>query len=548
MSSELPEHERSELTPHPATDGTSVEPPATPAQYSSVTVDSVSSELGHRLHPTSLMFDVLSHGKTFVIPVALAVFGAASGDLFWSVIAGIMFVPALMVSIFRYFTLRYSIQDGQLVVTKGLFFRSIRTVPVERIQNVDLVQNVLHRMCNVAEVRVETASGTEPEASLRVLSMAQVAKLRTAVFEKRAAKRPPDEESTIQIDSPAEGQVDFAQSGETLLQIPVDWLVRAGLASNRGILMIGILVGLSYQFDLEDRIDLERARQLVPQSLNTVATVVGSRMAVIVVLLMLRLLGIVWYLLRFHGYRLTRYGEDLRISCGLLTKVSATLPRRRVQFISVHRTLLMRWMGLSAIRIETAGGAGKENEDASGTVSRRWFVPVVPNERVAELLAKLRPGLIWDMADLDWKPLARRAGRRLIRMALIQSFVIVAIGLAITRPWGWAAGVVVLPLLIWWAIKRSRSMRYARTEDGVVYRSGVLNRKTSMTFFEKIQTLRVDQSPFDRRWKMAELSVDTAAAGPADHRIKIPLLDEVFAREEYQQLVERAASHQPSHG
>ena len=28
----------------------------------------------------------------------------------------------------------------------------------------------------------------------------------------------------------------------------------------------------------------------------------------------------------------------------------------------------------------------------------------------------------------------------------------------------------------------------------------------------------------------------------------VPLLDEVFAREEYQKLVERAASHQPSYG
>ena len=56
------------------------------------------------------------------------------------------------------------------------------------------------------------------------------------------------------------------------------------------------------------------------------------------------------------------------------------------------------------------------------------------------------------------------------------------------------------------------------------------------------------QSPFDRRWKMAKLSVDTAAAGPADHRIKIPLLDEDFAREEHRHLVDRAAVHQPSYG
>ena len=91
-------------------------------------------------------------------------------------------------------------------------------------------------------------------------------------------------------------------------------------------------------------------------------------------------------------------------------------------------------------------------------------------------------------------------------------------------------------------------MRYARTDDGVVFRSGILTRKTSMTFYEKIQTLGVDQNLFDRRWKMARLSVDTAAAGPAEHRIDIPLLDQSFAWEELEELRNRSSRHEPSFG
>ena len=82
-------------------------------------------------------------------------------------------------------------------------------------------------------------------------------------------------------------------------------------------------------------------------------------------------------------------------------------------------------------------------------------------------------------------------------------------------------------------------MRYAETEFGVVYRSGLYNRKLSMTFFDRIQTLRLDQSPFDRRWKMATLSIDTAAAGPADHRVHVKYLDEQFAH----QCFSRLSSH-----
>ena len=208
----------------------------------------------------------------------------------------------------------------------------------------------------------------------------------------------------------------------------------------------------------------------------------------------------------------------------------------------------MRKFGLASIRIETAGGAGKQGESATESVSKRWFIPVIPEEKVAELLTALRPDIQWEESKLDFKPLAEKAGRRLCRLAIVQAVLLSGIGLLATRPWGWLIGVAALPFLIMWAIKKSKAMRYARTENGVVYRSGVFIRKTSVTFFEKIQTLRVDQSPFDRRWKMASLSVDTAAAGPADHRIDVPYLDEDFAREELQLLRLKTGQEQPVFG
>ena len=82
------------------------------------------------LHPTSLIFDVIAHGKTYLVPAAFGLWGAAKGDLTLLIMSAIIFIPALLTSVFRYFTYRYSIQGDQLVVTQGLIFRSTRTVPV----------------------------------------------------------------------------------------------------------------------------------------------------------------------------------------------------------------------------------------------------------------------------------------------------------------------------------------------------------------------------------------------------------------------------------
>ncbi len=503
------------------------------------------------LHPSSLVFDLISHFRQLLIPAAIALFSASQGSLSGMLFAIFLFFPAILFSVFRYFTLRYMVADGEMTIKQGLFFRRLRTIPVNRIQNIDLVQNPLHRLLRVAEVRVETASGKEAEATLRVLSMRQVSALRQELFAKGAAADTTGDLAVAALGDGGTGQdsgVPAPASEATLLEIPTDLLMRAGLASNRGMLLIGIAVGVFYQYDLESRFELRRLLQFLPELDGSILNVLLVSGAVLGVLAILRLFGVVWYILRFFGYRLTRHGEDLRVCCGLFTKVSATIPRKRIQFVSIHRTLLMRWMNLAAIRIETAGGGGGQADNASTMVSRRWFVPVIAESQVAQLLGELRPGLQWDEAALDWQPLASNARVRLIRIACIQSLVVAALGLALTRPWGWLAGIGLAPLLIAWAIKNSRAMRYCRSGEKLVYRSGVLNHKTSLTFFDKVQTARFDQSPFDRRWKQARLTIDTAAAGPAEHRIAIPYLDAAFADAEYQWISRISAAYQPDFG
>ena len=469
-----------------------------------------------RLHPTSLAFDLLSHVRSLIVPAVIGLFGAAQGQMTYLIIGAMFFIPTVVFSVIRYLSLKYQIRDGQLIVTKGIFFRRVRTVPVERIQNIDLVQNVLHRIFGVAEVRVETASGTEPEATLRVLSLEDVEKLRSFIFQGagQAVAASDDvaaSESAVRNVDGATGLASGAATQavpatEQLHSISLGMLIKAGLASNRGSVLIGVLVGLYFQFDLEKQFSFRQLEQLLPQGLSAIQQVLIAIAGSIVVLACLRIFGIVWYILRFFGYKLTRSGNDLRISCGLFTKVSATVPRNRIQFISIHQNLFMRWMGLATIRIETAGGSSGQ-EDATKSVSSRWFIPVLPDSQVAATLEQLRPGLCWSEQNFDWQPLAPRAGTRMLRIAIVTTVLIAAVGFGIWQPWGWIAGVVALPGLIWHATKKRKSRKYARSDDCVVYRSGVLTHKTGITFFEKIQTLEVSQTPFDKRWGLSLIHI-----------------------------------------
>lgn len=57
-----------------------------------------------------------------------------------------------------------------------------------------------------------------------------------------------------------------------------------------------------------------------------------------------------------------------------------------------------------------------------------------------------------------------------------------------------------------------------------------------MVRFAHMQTVSLRESPFDRRYGMAAVAVDTAGAGSTGHRVEVPYLDARVAAETLRRL------------
>ena len=95
-------------------------------------------------------------------------------------------IPSTIAAVARYLSFRVRYEGTELVIRSGLLFRNERHVPYARIQNLDAVRNVAHRLLGVAEVRVETGGGQAPEATIRVLHETVFEEMRRRIFEGRA--------------------------------------------------------------------------------------------------------------------------------------------------------------------------------------------------------------------------------------------------------------------------------------------------------------------------------------------------------------------------
>jgi putative membrane protein len=215
--------------------------------------------------------------------------------------------------------------------------------------------------------------------------------------------------------------------------------------------------------------------------------------------------SVIGSMVKFFNYTLTRQGDELHRSYGLLTRRASSLPRHRLQVLKIEEGMVRRWCGLATLRADISGSKKEGEDDNTG---RDVLLPMARSNELDDLLAVFFPQLARDAAE--WKQVSRLAIRRgtirgLIVLALIAA-VICANAQSLVGLWLF----LLTPLLYWINVKSYRVFGYALGTQYFRTRQGWLGRATHIVPVEKSQVIVVRQSPFDRRWNLATLSVDTA--------------------------------------
>jgi putative membrane protein len=253
-------------------------------------------------------------------------------------------------------------------------------------------------------------------------------------------------------------------------------------------------------------------------------------------LLVSRVFSILWALVRLHGFGIVRTGEDLRTEYGLLTRVVQTIPRRRIQTVTIRQTPLHRLFGRASVRVATAGGT-TEQRDAT---RREWFAPIVREAEIASLISTLVPGA--DLSALEWRGVHARAFGRAFRVSLIGTGVFQAIAFALLG----VSSFWLLPLFAGWAALRARlyvrNLGWATTGDVVAFKTGTFVRVVTLAPLVRIQAVALLESPFDRRTAMARVRVDTAGTGGGGFHVDVPYLPRETAFGLHAELSTAAAS------
>lgn len=448
-----------------------------------------------RLHPGTIAVRFLKDAPQTLIglPAVLALMS----DVGWGLIGLLVLLSVTVLGFTQWLAWRrfqYGVGTSEILIESGLLSRNRRSIPFERIQDLDIERGPLHRLFGLAKVKIETGAGGKDEGVLDSVTLPEVDRLRQAIRTAQRGFAAPGDPAVGPVAEPQARTVFAMGPGRVLASGPF----------NFSLLWVAGLFGVLQTFDdwlPFDLYDAERwlglAEQRLPGRIAVSAIVAGLVLA----FLLGFLTGIVRTTLRDWGFRLLAEGKRLRRVRGLFTRTEVVIPKRRVQLALLLTGPLRRRLGISELMLQTLGSS-------QGQGGLQTVAPFARKPEVDSVMAELPKLHLPRLA-----PLTQVSSRHILRSAIR---TILPPGVAILAAAVWRPELLILllllPLLLGAAALRRRYHRYGLEDDILFVQAGFWKRRLWALPMANTQTVSISRSWLQRLLGLATLAVDTAGA------------------------------------
>jgi putative membrane protein len=390
---------------------------------------------------------------------------------------------------------RYGVGTSEIVIESGLLSRNRRSIPFDRIQDIDIERGPLHRLFGLAKVKIETGAGGKAEGVLDSVTLDEADRLRRSI---RAGKSGVAESTDGAETAPALAE----PAGRPIFTMDPIRVLASGLF-NFSLIWVAGLFGLLQTFEPLIPFDIKdpgRLLGLVEENGNRFT--LGAIAAVLLLALALGVVsGIVRTTLGDWGFRLLAEGKRLRRERGLLTRSEVVIPKRRVQLALFRTGPLRKALGLGELLVQTLGSG----QGQSGLQSVAPFATGAEVDRVMAEFPRLHLP--------DGETLTRVSSRHVLRVAIrTVTLPLIVIAVASTQRPEAVAFVPLLPLLLAGAVLRRRFHRYGVSGNLLFVQAGFWKRQLWALPMANAQSVSLSRSWLQRRLSLATLAIDTAGA------------------------------------
>ncbi len=473
-----------------------------------------------RLHPLFLLTGLgsslrgMAGGYAFIAYLAVA---GRTGTALFAAIALFAFVALGLLLYWRRFEFR--VGDNEIRIDSGILSRTHRSIPFDRIQDVDISQGPIARLLGIAKVKFETGGSGgagQDEGVLHAIPLERAEELRALV---RAHRPVRGDAAPALAEQPPVFAMDFSR-------VLLTGVFNFSLALFAGLIGATQTFGDAFGFDPLNRtfwLGLVSAGNPIADYIlahRVAAAIAGAALLVLIGLAT----GVIRTLLREYGLRLDRTEVGLRRRRGLLTRTDVTLPAKRAQAAIVGTGPLRDSLGWRDLRVQNlASDEGGKGDHVLAPLARDGEIGAI-------------------LAALGWRPLSESihwlrvssAYLWTLAAALLPLMLIAALATVQAPNFALAVPVMLGLLLIRW--RGWRRTLYALDGDRLLFRTGWWRRRTVILPLARIQSIDLTESFISRWFDTASLGFGVAGGSGFSAHV-IPALPRQTARALREQLL-----------
>ncbi len=481
------------------------EAPTDMAEIQSSSDTNVTVEMGVaalRLHPLSLLLKLAKLLPQFIYIIPALYFGISKGGGSALILPAIAAIIALSMGAAYLQWRRFSYQVGEeeIRIASGVFSRNKRSIPYERIQDVNVEQKLLARLLGLASVKFETGSAGSDDGVLNAVSLERAEELRDIIRKRKAGIAAQDTGEAAILQEIAE-----AEEVEPVFAMDSRRVLTAGIF-NFSLVIFAVLGAAAQNFDFlipDEMFDADYwiDRMDAPGKIGSLgiwAQIVGLVGGLFSLIFIGLFTGITTTFFREYGFRLDRTENGFRRRRGLTTLTDVVMPLHRIQAASILTGPIKRRFGWHHLKFQSLASDGK-NSDHS-------VAPLATLNEIDRIMAE--PGIRRE-AGKDYLPVM--AAHWIVPSVIFTLLIIVsgtALGTLVDNRLFWLMLLIAPLILILWL--RWKHHKYVLTDGQLFVREGFWRQKCTILPIRKVQSVDISQSFLARALGNANIVIGVA--------------------------------------
>lgn len=311
-------------------------------------------------------------------------------DIFWGI--GIFVLILLGFGVYSYlkyrtFTFYIDEEQNEFIVEHGILNKTKTVIQLHKIQQVNLKQNIIHRIVDVYQVNIDSAGSEEKEAVINAVSKEVAMALKSKLL---------DNERFEVVDDLVE--VEKEMENKPFLKIDLISLLKVGITSNYAK-SIGLL--LTFFFTIYENLNQAGAEEYVDGSkvkdfIQSNTEVYSVLLAIVLLFTLIFIINIVRTLVKYYGFKIAKQKGSLVMSYGLIATQSTILKPEKVQIVKITRNFFQKKLKILEIKIkQTINDESKKDKSTieipgCNEIERDEILQLIFNE-IPEKGEKLKP-------------------------------------------------------------------------------------------------------------------------------------------------------------